>query len=150
MVLHANQREADFLAAFLAGGDALFAGAFLFAVLLAVLPTIFLIGTFFTTDLAAVLRAVLADVFETDLAAVLVGVFVATLATGFLIGLLAVLVTFSVVAFSAGAFLAAAFAAGAGLDPTRCPFTKDGLAPLDKRLAAPNFTSLSPQISSRR
>ena len=52
---HAHQREADFLAAFLAGGDALFAGVFLLAVLLAVFPTIFLIGTFFTPDLAAVL-----------------------------------------------------------------------------------------------
>ena len=147
---HAHQREADFLAAFLAGGCALFAGVFL----LAVLPTIFLIGTFFAPVLAAVVRAVLlavlAGVFDADLAAVLVGVFVATLATGFLVGLLAVLVTFSVVAFSAGAFLAAAFAAGAAFDPTRCPFTKDGLAALDKRLAAPNFTSLSPQISSRR
>jgi len=136
-VTHANQREADFLAAFLAGGDALFAGAFL----LAVLPTIFLIGTFFAAVLAGVLRAVLlavlAGVFEADLAAVLVGVFVAVL--------LVVLV-----AFSAGAFLAADFAAGAGLDPTRCPFTKDGLVPLDNRLAAPNFTSLSPQISSKR
>ena len=138
---HTNQREADFLAAFLAGGDALFAGAFLLAVLLAVLPTIFLLGTFFTADLAAVLRAVLltvlAGVFEADLAAVLVGVFVAVLLV-------------DLVVFSADTFLAAAFAAGAGLDPTRCPFTKDGLAPLDKRLAAPNFTSLSPQISSRR
>ena len=133
----ANQREADFLAAFLAGGDALFAGVFL----LAVLSTIFLIGTFFAADLAAVLTAVLAGVLEADLVAdfdaVLVAVFVAVL----LVVLLA---------FSAGAFLAAAFAAGAALDPTRCPFAKDGLAPLDKRLAAPNFTSLSPQISSRR
>ena len=63
MVSHRHQREADFLAAFLAGGCALFAGVFL----LAVLPTIFLIGTFFAPVLAAVLTADLAGALEADL-----------------------------------------------------------------------------------
>ena len=106
-MLNQHHREVDFLTVFLAGGRAFFAGVFL----LAVLPTIFLMATFFAPVLEAVLEAVFVAVLEV------------------------VLLT-----FSTGALLEAAFFAGAGFASSSGAFCADLRAKPVARLAAPNFT----------